>query len=33
MASFSKFGNDLYTGERSYDIIGRRKVWYAVAAV
>ncbi|MDQ1605749.1 MAG: preprotein translocase subunit SecF [Microbacteriaceae bacterium] len=33
MASFSKFGNDLYTGERSYDIVGRRKIWYAVAAV
>jgi preprotein translocase subunit SecF len=33
MASFSKFGNDLYTGERSYNIVGRRKVWYAVAAV
>jgi preprotein translocase subunit SecF len=33
MASFSKFGNDLYTGARSYDIIGRRKLWYFIAAV
>ena len=33
MASFSKFGNDLYTGERSIDFVGRRKLWYAIAAV
>jgi len=32
MASFSKFGNDLYTGERSFNIVGRRKVWYLIAA-
>ena len=33
MASFSKFGNDLYTGARSYDIVGRRRTWYIVAVV
>jgi preprotein translocase subunit SecF len=33
MASFSTFGNDLYTGKRSYDIVGRRRTWYIVAAV
>lgn len=33
MASFSKFGNDLYTGERSFNIVGRRKLWYTIAAV
>ncbi|WP_349903060.1 protein translocase subunit SecF [Parafrigoribacterium humi] len=33
MASFSNFGNDLYTGARSYDIVGKRKIWYIVAAV
>ncbi|MDH6237310.1 protein translocase subunit SecF [Cryobacterium sp. CG_9.6] len=33
MASFSKFGNDLYTGERSFNIVGRRKLWYSIAAV
>jgi preprotein translocase subunit SecF len=31
MASFSQFGSDLYTGKRSYDIIGRRKTWYLIA--
>lgn len=31
MASgFAKWGNDLYTGRRSYDIIGKRKRWYLV---
>jgi preprotein translocase subunit SecF len=33
MASFNQFGNDLHTGKLSYNIVGRRKVWYAVAAV
>ncbi|TQL47950.1 protein translocase subunit secF [Homoserinimonas aerilata] len=33
MASFSQFGNDLYTGKRSYDIVGKRRVWYIVAAI
>lgn len=33
MASFSQFGNDLYTGKRSFNFIGRRKLWYAIAAV
>ncbi|MBH0115558.1 protein translocase subunit SecF [Salinibacterium sp. NG253] len=33
MASFSKFGNDLYTGDVSINFIGRRKVWYTLAAV
>jgi preprotein translocase subunit SecF len=33
MASFSQFGNDLYTGKRSYDIIGKRKIWYGISAV
>ncbi|WP_010202690.1 protein translocase subunit SecF [Salinibacterium sp. PAMC 21357] len=33
MASFSKFGNDLYTGELSVNFIGRRKVWYLLAAI
>ena len=32
MARFSNFGNDLYTGARSYDIVGKRKIWYLVAA-
>ncbi|MBA2696891.1 MAG: protein translocase subunit SecF [Actinobacteria bacterium] len=33
MASFAKLGNDLYTGRRSFDIVGRRKLWYVVSAV
>lgn len=33
MASFAKFGNDLYTGERSFNFVGRRRIWYAIAAV
>ena len=33
MASFSQFGNDLYTGKRSYDIVGRKKLWYVIAVV
>jgi preprotein translocase subunit SecF len=32
MASFSKFGNDLYTGARSFNIIGRRRIWFSIAA-
>lgn len=31
--SFAKFGNDLYTGARSFNFVGRRKIWYAIAAV
>ena len=29
----AKFGNDLYTGARSFDFVGRRKIWYSIAAV
>jgi preprotein translocase subunit SecF len=33
MASFQKFGNDLYTGARSFDIVGRRRIWFTIAGV
>lgn len=33
MASFAQFGNDLYTGKRSVDFVGRRKIWYSIALV
>jgi len=34
MASrLTKFGNDLYTGERSVDFIGKRKIWLIIGAV
>jgi preprotein translocase subunit SecF len=32
MAGFTSFGNDLYTGARSIDFIGRRRLWYLIAA-
>ncbi|MDZ4045467.1 MAG: protein translocase subunit SecF [Rhodoglobus sp.] len=31
--AFGRFGNDLYTGARSIDFVGRRRVWYIIAAV
>lgn len=33
MASFAQFGNDLYTGRRQFDFVGRRKTWYAISVV
>jgi preprotein translocase subunit SecF len=33
MTSFAQFGNDLYTGKRQIDFVGRQKTWYAVSAV
>jgi preprotein translocase subunit SecF len=33
MASFAQFGNDLYTGKRSYNIVGKRKIWYGISAL
>ena len=33
MGRFSDLGNDLYSGQRSLNIVGRRKLWYSVAAV
>jgi len=33
MGRFSDLGNDLYSGQRSVNIVGRRKLWYSVAAV
>jgi preprotein translocase subunit SecF len=33
MGSFREIGNDLYTGKRSYDFVGRRKIWYTVAVI
>jgi preprotein translocase subunit SecF len=33
MSKFSDLGNDLYTGARSFDFVGRRKVWFGVAAL
>ena len=33
MASFSEFGNDLYTGKRSFDVVGKRRIWFSIAAL
>jgi len=33
MKSFATFGNELYTGERSYDFVGKRKIWFSIAGV
>lgn len=33
MSKFRKLGNELYSGERSFNFVGRRKLWYAFAAV
>lgn len=33
MSSFAQFGNELYTGKRSFDIVGRQKMWYTVSLV
>ncbi|MDM7831268.1 protein translocase subunit SecF [Cellulomonas edaphi] len=32
-AGFAQWGNDLYTGRRSYDIVGRRRIWFTISAV
>lgn len=31
MASLTTFGNDLYTGKRSFNFVANRKVWFTVA--
>jgi preprotein translocase subunit SecF len=33
MSKLTQFGNDLYTGQRSFDFVGRRNTWYIIAAV
>ena len=33
MFDFARFGNQLYTGERSLEVVRRQKTWYAISAV
>jgi preprotein translocase subunit SecF len=33
MSRFSELGNALYSGEKSVDFVGRRKIWYSIAAL
>ncbi|GAA5229684.1 protein translocase subunit SecF [Arthrobacter cryoconiti] len=30
MKSFATFGNELYTGERSYEFVGKRHIWFGI---
>lgn len=32
MPSLANFGNELYTGKRSFDFVGRRRLWFLIAA-
>lgn len=31
--NFAQWGNDLYTGRRSYNIVGRRRLWFTISGV
>ncbi|MFF2243978.1 protein translocase subunit SecF [Arthrobacter sp. NPDC058130] len=33
MVNFSTFGNELYTGKRSYDFVGYKKIWFLIAGI
>jgi preprotein translocase subunit SecF len=33
MGKFSRLGNDLYSGQKSVDFVGRKWLWYAISAV
>ncbi|HEY8294939.1 MAG TPA: protein translocase subunit SecF [Micrococcaceae bacterium] len=33
MTSFATFGNELYSGKRSYNFVAKRKIWFTIAAV
>jgi len=33
MGKFSRLGNDLYTGRKSVDFVGRTRLWYAISGV
>ena len=33
MGKFSRLGNDLYSGQRSIDFVGRRWLWYAISGL
>lgn len=33
MRSMNEFGNDLYTGKTSFPFVGRRRLWFVIAAV
>jgi preprotein translocase subunit SecF len=33
MSKFNRLGNDLYSGKKSIDFVGRRRLWYTVSGV
>ncbi len=33
MRFFNRFGNDLYTGKLSFPFVGRRRLWFVIAAI
>lgn len=33
MSRLAQFGNDLYTGDRSFDFVGKRRLWYIIIGV
>ena len=33
MGKFSRLGNDLFTGRRSVDFVGRTRLWYAISGI
>jgi len=33
MSKMRQLGNQLYSGEKSFNFVGKRKIWYAIAAV
>jgi preprotein translocase subunit SecF len=33
MRSFSQFGNDLYSGKRQINLVGRQKIWYTISLI
>ena len=33
MRSMNEFGNDLYTGKVSFPFVGRRRLWFLIAAI
>jgi preprotein translocase subunit SecF len=33
MGKFSRLGNDLYTGKKSIDFVGRTKLWYTISGI
>src|SRR5690554_741039 len=33
IGNLTRFGNDLYTGKKSFDFVGKYRIWYSIALV